>query len=189
MTGRRSHINTANAGDTAEWVAVGQITAVFGIHGELRVAPLSDLPDRFMQLSTLYVGDAHVPYKVAGVRQHKGQPLVRLKGIDTVEQAERLRGQMLWIPDAEIAALPPDEYYLHDLVGMRVERTSGVPLGEVADVLTGAGNDLFVIRTPGGREVLLPAVKEFVKAVDLAARVVRVEPIPGLFDDAAEVAR
>jgi 16S rRNA processing protein RimM len=170
-------------------VAIGRITGAFGLHGEVKVVPLTDFPERFAQTPTIYAGDAHIPYVVAGARHQKGQILLQLAGIDTIEQAERLRGKTVWIPEREITPLPPDQFYLHDVVGLRVERQDGMPLGEVVDFISGAGNDLFVVRTPGGREVLLPAVKAFVKAVDLAGRVVRVEPIPGLFDEAAEEAQ
>ena len=87
---------------------------------------------------------------------------------------------------SEIATLPADEFYLHDLVGLRVEDQHGAVLGQLADIVGGAGNDLFVVRTPDGRQVLLPAVKEFVKSIDLATGVVRVEPIPGLFDEGVQ---
>jgi len=168
------------------WVAIGRVVGVFGLRGELRIASLTDLPDRFTQLATLYVGDEHTPYAVAGAREHKGQVLLRLRGIEHIEEAERLRGAMLHIPAAEIAPLPADQFYLHDLIGLRVEDARGTLLGQIGEVVTGAGHDLFVVRTPDGREVLLPAVKEFVKAVDLAGGIVRVEPIPGLFDDATD---
>ncbi len=196
MTGRHQSADAGKQSSTPQpsgadgsWVTVGQIVGVFGVRGELRVVPFTDVPDRFSQLAKLFAGDARIPYEIVNARPHKGQVVLRLRDVDTVEQAERLRGQDLFIPEAEIAVLPDNQYYLHDLIGLRVEDVQGVHLGEIADVQTGAGNDLFVVRTPRGGEVLLPAVKAFVKSVDLAARVVHVDPIPGLFDADVEEAR
>jgi 16S rRNA processing protein RimM len=177
------------AGAASDWVAVGRIAGAFGIRGDVKVEPLTDFPERFQRTATLYVGEDHIPHPVASARQHARIVVVHLAGIETATDAEKLRGARLYIPSGELLALPQDQYYLHDLIGLRVEDIDGTALGVVADVLTGGGNDLFVIRpTTGAADVLLPAVKEFVKSVDLAGGVMRVAPIPGLFDDNAVVA-
>jgi 16S rRNA processing protein RimM len=177
-------------GAADDWVAVGLVVGGFGVRGELKVESLTDVPDRFNRLTTIYVGDAHVPHRVAGARSHKQLILLTLDGVHDLTAAERLRGQRLWIPLAEIAPLPTDSYYIHDLIGLRVQHVNGTPLGRVADVIAGSAGDLLLVReTPGGGDVLLPAVKEFIKSVDLAAGRVVVAPIPGLFDEAADEAR
>ncbi|MBF6589236.1 MAG: 16S rRNA processing protein RimM [Ktedonobacterales bacterium] len=192
-TASPDHHQSARADDA--WAAIGEVVGTFGIRGELKVNPLTDFPDRFLRTRTLYMSeprmdDTRTPHDIAHARTHKGQVILRLAGIETVDQAERLRGAWLWIPTSEITPLPPDQFYLHDVVGLRVEDMAGQCLGEVKDVLTGVGNDLLVVRAAtDGREVLLPAVKAFIKTVDLAAGLMRVEPIPGLFDEGADEAR
>jgi 16S rRNA processing protein RimM len=177
-------------GDADEWVAVGLVVGAFGVRGELKVESLTDVPERFNRLATVYVGDAHVPRRVAGARHHKQLILLTLDDVPDLTTAERLRGQRLWIPLAEIAPLPADSYYIHDLIGLRVQHVNGMSLGRVADVIAGGAGDLLLIReTPGGGDVLLPAVKEFIKLVDLAAGLVIVAPIPGLFDEQADEVR
>lgn len=171
-----------------DWAAIGTIVGAFGIHGDLKVQPLTDFPERFEHTPTVYVGAAHTPRRVASARIHGRLVIVHLEGVETATDAQKLRGDKLSIPSGELLALPQDAYYLHDLIGLRVVHVDGTPLGEVTDVLTGGGNDLFVIREPSGGEVLLPAVKEFVKSVDIPGGVIRVAPIPGLFDDRAAVA-
>jgi 16S rRNA processing protein RimM len=161
------------------------------------VQPLTDFPERFEQTATLFL-DAPMsagrpphptPLQVTSGRQHGRIVVLHLAGVESATEAEKLRGATLSIPAAELPPLPADQYYLHDLVGLRVQHVDGRPLGVIADVLTGAGNDLFVVRDErSGAETLLPAVKAFVKAVDVPGGVVLVEPIPGLFDDQAEVA-
>ena len=185
--------NPAGAGgetDAQDWVAVGEVAAPFGMHGELKVRPLTDFPERFACTATLYAGEDHTPYAVEAARIHGAQVVLRLAGIASVEAAEALRGETLWIPAAELMPLPQDSYYLHDLVGLRVRHVDGRVLGIVGDVLTGVGNDLLVVRDPQtGAETLLPAVKEFIKRVDVAGGELLVEPVSGLFDDRFEEAR
>lgn len=180
----------AGADGGNDWVAVGEVTAPFGIHGELKVRPLTDFPERFARTETLYLGKDHSPHAVEAARIHGAQVVLRVAGIASVAEAEALRGETLWVPAAELVALPQDSYYLHDLIGLRVRHVDGRVLGVVGDVLTGTGNDLLVVRdTQTGAETLLPAVKEFVKRVDIEGGELLVEPIPGLFDDRFEEAR
>ena len=175
--------------DAGDWVAIGEVVGVFGVRGELKVQPLTDFPERFARTETVYVGEGRVPHRVRAARPHKRLMLVSLDGIDDPETGAKLRGARLFIPEAQITPLPEDQFYLHDVIGLRVRHVDGRPLGVVSDVLTAAGNDLFVVREPeSGREVLLPAVKAFVKRIDLAGGEIVVDPIPGLFDEEAVVA-
>lgn len=171
-----------------DWIAIGSIVGTFGVHGQLKVEPLTDVPDRFERLQVVYLGADHHKLRVEGSHPHKRQILLQLEGISDMTAAERLRGQLLWIPAAEIAPLPPDQYYIHDLLGLRVEHVNGNALGRVADVLVGTGNDLLVVRNDAtGAETLVPAAKEFIKSVDISSGILRLDPIPGLFDDEAVI--
>jgi 16S rRNA processing protein RimM len=166
------------------WVMVGVVVGVFGIAGEVKVEPTTSFPERFAETPVLYAGPTHTPYRVLAAHPHKRQILLRLEGITDMSAAERLRGATLSVPASEIHSLPDDHFYLHDVIGLRVRHVSGRDLGFVRDVLETGGADLFVIDSlKSGREVLLPAVKAFIKSVDLQAGVVEVDPIPGLFDD------
>lgn len=182
--------NDAPSDKDAEWAAVGEVTAPFGMRGELKVRPLTDFPERFSNTKTLYIGDEHAPYAVESARMHGSQVVLRLAGVTRVEAAEALRGAVLCIPASELLPLPQDSYYLHDLVGLRVRHVDGRTLGVVSEVLSGPGNVLLAVRdAQTGAETLLPAVKEFIKRVDLPAGELLVEPVPGLFDDRFEEAR
>lgn len=173
-----------------DWVAVGAVVGAFGVHGELKIAPLTDFPDRFARTPTVYLGDDHAPYRVERAHAHKQHIVLALAGVADRTAAERLRGLRVWIPASELTPLAADQFYLHDLIGLRVRHVDGRDLGAIADVIATPGADLFLVRgTPGGQDVLLPAVKAFIKAVDLAAGTVLVDPVPGLFDDAAEEVR
>jgi 16S rRNA processing protein RimM len=189
LRNRARRRNQTQAPSSDEWVAIGLITAMFGIRGEVRVQPLTDFPERFLQTQKVYVGEELVERRVLGARLHQQIVVLRLGGVETANDAEALRNRKLYIPASELITLPPDHYYLHDLVGLRVVHVDGTPLGAVRDVIQAAGNDLLVIQDARtGKDVLLPAVKAFVKSVDVAGGVISVEPIPGFFDEDAVVA-
>ena len=162
---------------------------MFGIHGELKVRPETDFPERFATTPSVYVGADRSPFPVAGARVARPHVILRLAGVADVTTAERLRGAPLYVPSAQAVALPPDRFYWHDLIGLRVERPDGTPLGTVAAIYTGPANDVFAVRAARtGREVLVPAVKAMIVRVDVAAGVVVMDPMPGLFDDDFETA-
>jgi len=165
--------------------------ALFGLRGEVKVIPQTDIPDRFSQLREVYLGPEHQRRRISKASPYKETMLLlRLAGIDSATAAEPLIGHEITIPLAQLPTLPADQYYIHDLIGLRVESSSGQPLGVIADILATGANDVYVVReTSAGREVLVPAVKEIVRRVDIAAGVVVIDPLPGLFDNRFEEAR
>ena len=178
--------SSASAGD---WVEVGETVGVFGVRGEVKVRPLSDFAERFAVGATLYLGDEHIPHTITKARLRPGSHVLGLSGIESANDAERLRGQALAVPAGALAALAPDQFFQHDVIGLRVEHVNGAPLGVITDILSMGPQDTYVVRDAQGVERMLPAVKAFIKQIDLAAGVMRVEPIPGLFDENADEAR
>ena len=179
----------SNASAADEWVVVGEIVGVFGVRGEVKVRPLSDFAERFAVGATLYLGDDHTPHTITKARLRPGSHVLGLSGIESANDAERLRGRTLYVPADALASPAPDQFFQHDVIGLRVEHINGQPLGVITEVLTMGPYDTYVVRDAQGAERLLPAVKEFIKQVDLAAGVMRVAPIPGLFDDNADEAQ
>lgn len=172
-----------------QWVAVGEIIGVFGVQGELKVRPLTDFPERFERAATLYVGEKRTPYETVSGRQQGRQVILRLAGVESPEAGALLRGERLYVPGDAIIPLAGDRFYIHDVIGLRVVRADGADLGVVTDVVSGGANDLYVVLDERTRvETLLPAVKEFVRSIDLESGVITVTPIPGLFDDDFEEA-
>lgn len=106
---------------------------------------------------------------------------MRLDTIVTRDAARALIGQALYVPEAEAVALPKGEYFVHQIVGLTVVTTAGEALGTVAEVLETGSNDVYAVRGPRG-EVMIPALKEVIKEVDLAAGRMVVDPLPGLLD-------
>lgn len=189
---RRSAIQPAGAAGASskDWIAIGEVAGTFGVRGELKITPLTDFPDRFERTPLLYVGEKRTPMRVMSARSHKAHVLLTLEGVASLVDAERLRGTRLYIEAGDVHPLEQDQYYLHDMLGLRVRHVNGTNLGTVADIVPSAGNDLFVVRDDKtGAETLLPAVKAFIKEVDLAGGVIVVDPIPGLFDEEFDEAR
>jgi 16S rRNA processing protein RimM len=185
---RQNQEPTSSQAASEEWVTIGRIVALFGVRGEVKVLPQTDIPNRFSQLREVYFGPQHQRCGITKASPYKeSMVLLQLAGIDSANDAETLIGQEITIPLAQIPALPSDQYYIHDLIGLRVETSNGQKLGMIADILATGANDVYVVRELGsGREVLVPAVKEMVKRVDISGGVIIIDPIPGLFDDRFE---
>jgi 16S rRNA processing protein RimM len=167
-------------------IAVGRILRPQGRHGEVRVEPLTDAPERLRDLAECYLvppaeGE---PRRVEAVRFQGPVPVVKLAGAETIGDAEALAGRRMAIPRAAARPLPPDRFYEFDLVGCAVRDPAGAELGTLVDVETAGDerwHDRWVVRR-GDREWLIPAVSAIVERVDLAARVVVVRPPEGLVE-------
>ena len=173
-----------------EWATIGKVVALFGVHGELKVRLLTDIPNRFAELDAVYSGPDHIRRPIQRVRPYKGEMVVlKLEGIDDANTAEALRNQNLDIPLSKLAKLPPDSYYQHDILGLSVMTLDGRELGNIVDIIVTGSNDVYTIKTPGGSQVLIPAIKDVIKQVDLIRRTMYIDPLPGLLDNISEETR
>lgn len=166
----------------ADMVTIARVVKPQGRKGEIAIEPISDQPGRFEGLHRVFVpapGGAAQSLTVTDRWPHKGRMVLKLAGVDSIDEAERLRGMDLRIPEEDLAALPPGSYYHHELRGLQVVDESGRELGLVADILeTGAGADVLVVRGASG-ETLLPLVSTFIVKVDLEGkRIVAAPPEP-----------
>jgi 16S rRNA processing protein RimM len=148
------------------------------VRGELRVTPLTDDPRRFRGLREVALGERVYAVEAARLLP-TGVVLLRLSGVGTPEEASALHGKALSVPVEEAAPLPEGAYYPYQLVGLRVETSAAESLGALAEVLQLPANDVYVVRGERG-EVLIPALKEIVRDIDLEAGKMVVEPPPGL---------
>jgi 16S rRNA processing protein RimM len=162
-----------------EMIAIGRILAPHSGHGEVKVLPLTDFPERFAKLTRVFLGD-NEQCQVERTRWHKKCVLLKLAGCDDRTAAEQLRGRLLFLPEEELVLLPEGQYYVHQLIGMRVETVAGQLLGILSDVLHTGANDVYVVQGAKGQEILVPAQRNVVERIDLAARVMVVNPLPGL---------
>lgn len=172
------------------YLAIGQIVGPHGIRGEVKVDVMTDFPERYRAGAKLYLGrgaddPAASAVEIATSRSHQGRMLVKLVSAPDRNAAELLRGLYLLIPEREAMPLGQHENYVHDLIGLRVETDAGENLGELVEIVFTPANDVYVVRGPHG-EVLIPALRDVVLHVDLAARVMRVALPDGLLAPADE---
>lgn len=162
-----------------QYLEVGKVVNAHGIMGELRVEPWADSPEFLGQFSTLYVGPSHWPIKVLGARTHKKMAILRLEGITDINGVLAMKNQVLYIDRAD-ANLPQGSYFLADLIGLEVrDDATGAVLGSIADVMSLPANNVYVVRG-GEREILIPAVDEFIREINQDEGYVRVHLIEGL---------
>ncbi|MBK9945851.1 MAG: 16S rRNA processing protein RimM [Nitrospira sp.] len=167
-----------------ETVTVGRIERPFGVRGEVKVRPLSDVPGRLEGLthvSLLATNGRTLETGVTHVRRAGTSFILGLSAFTTPEEAGLWRGGLIQTVRGAIPALPSGQYYECDLVGLAVQTESGGSLGAVEAIWELPCNSLIVVRD-GSKEVLIPAAKEFVLAVDLIARIMTVRLIDGLGD-------
>ena len=162
----------------AQYLEVGKITNVHGLMGEVRVQPWADSPDFLCQFKTLYVDKTHWPIRVERARVHKNMVILKLEGVTDVNSAMAMRNAILYIDrkDAPPAGgqLFPGRCHGDGGAGRQDGRNSG----NIADVLTLPANNVYVVRG-GAREILIPAVDEFVAEVDLDGSCMRVNMVEG----------
>jgi 16S rRNA processing protein RimM len=167
--------------DEPETVTVGRIERTFGVRGEVKVRSLSDVPGRLeglTRVSLLATNGQTLETGVTHVRRAGTSFIVGLSAFTTPEEAGLWRGGLIRTVRGAVPELPAGQYYECDLVGLAVQTESGEPLGSVKEIWELPGNSLVVVRD-GSKEVLIPAVKEFVVAVDLIARTMTVRLIDG----------
>jgi 16S rRNA processing protein RimM len=170
-------------------VTVGRIGRPHGIRGDVVVGVRTDEPElRFAKGSRLDTDPAELgPLTVVGSRWHSGELLVRFEGIGDRDVAAELRGTWLTVDSAVLEALDdPDEFRDGDLVGLSVRTVDGTAVGTVDDVLH-SGQDVLLIKAPGGHEVMVPFVKAIVPEVDVKAGFLVIDPPDGLLDPEAAV--
>ncbi|MCY9787824.1 ribosome maturation factor RimM [Nocardiopsis sp. EMB25] len=165
-------------------LVVGRIGRAHGVRGDVAVDVRTDDPAaRFAVGSVLATDPAGTgPLRVAATRRHSGKLLVRFEGVKDRDAAEELRGTVLLVDSADIAPIDdPDEFHDHELIDLAVVTTDGDPVGRVEDVLHHA-QDVLVVATADGREVLVPFVSALVPEVDVAAGRLVIDPPDGLLD-------
>ena len=166
-----------------EFLEAGKVVGTHGVWGELRVEPWCDSAEFLTQFKTLYWEKGSVPVKVLGARVHKSLVLLRLEGVESASQGDMLRGKILYLARKD-AKLPEGRYFIQDLIGMQIQdAASGQVYGQLQEVFQTGANDVYRIVGENGREYLFPAVGDMIAETNLEEGVIRVRPIPGIFED------
>jgi 16S rRNA processing protein RimM len=178
-------VSGSTNGNATRLVVIGEIARPHGLAGELRVNPLTDRPERFVDLKQCVIWDKarddRETRQIRAARVHGTQVLVSLSGVQSVDAAAALVGRLVAVPESEALPLAPGWFYPWQLEGARVVTEDGRDVGQVVRIDPSPGQDLWVVRD-GDREHLIPAVPEIVLDVDIAAARVVIRPPDGLLD-------
>ena len=159
-------------------VVVGQVTGSWGLRGDVKVQPQTDSAERFSAGSELHLDGR--PAIVESSRSLKGGYVIRLTGVNDRTAADLIRGSLITVLEDEIAPLPDDTFYHFQLIDMQVFSDEGESLGAIVEILDTSANDVYVVRSDGKPDLLIPAIREIVLDVDVDAERMTVHLAPGL---------
>ena len=154
------------------FINVARIIKPFGLRGRIVIESLTDFPDRFAPGSILLLDNQ--PFEVTASRPQKHRWVLKLKGVDSPEDAETLRGALLQIPESDLHPLPEGQHYRFQVIGLLAVTLGGEELGKVTDVLETGSNDVYLVKGPAG-ERLVPALPQFIAEIDLESGRIIVE--------------
>lgn len=161
---------------------IGQIVNTYGIKGFVKVMPFTDNINRFEDLKSIYLQTKKglETFEIEEVKYSKNMVLLKLKGIDDINVAENYRNCYLKIDRKDAVELPEDTYFIVDLLDMEVETEEGEILGKIIDVYPTGSNDIYVVKNEEGKQILLPAISQVVKTVDIQNKKMIVHLLNGL---------
>ena len=167
-----------------ELLQVGVITSTHGVRGEVQVFPTTDDPERFKTLKhvLLDTGREKKPLEIQGVKFFKQFVILKFKEFDNINDVEPFRKKSLLVTREQAVPLEEDEYFIADLIGLRVITDEDKVLGELTDVLETGANDVYQVTDENGKEILLPAIKDCILSVDLEKGEMKVHILEGLLD-------
>lgn len=170
-----------------KYLECGKIINTHGVRGACKIESWCDSPEVLCAIKTLYYKkkDEYLPLEVTKASVHKGCALVYFYGIDSIEAAQLLKNRVVYA-DRDDITIDDDRVFVADIIGLDViDERDGKRLGVLEDYIESIASDIFVVRTADGKEVLVPAVDEFIGHIDDDG--VYLRPIAGMFDDSAEV--
>lgn len=168
-----------------DFFQVGIISSTHGVKGEVKVYPTTDDPRRFRKLREVMVdtGRERLVMEVEGVKFFKQFVILKFKGIDSLNEVEKYRKASLFVTRENAVRLSKNEYFIADLMGLRVRNEDEEEIGILREVLETGANDVYIIDMKDGRELLLPAIKQCVLDVNIEEGFIKIHILDGLLDD------
>ena len=163
-----------------EKIKIGRIVTAVALRGEVKVYNYSGYKERYEELDRIIVENTE--YEIEKVRYQQEMVILKLAGVDNRNDAEAMKNKDVFITEEDLDELPDDTFYIRDLIGLQAVDDSG-RIGIVKDVLQPSAQDVYVIKTDSGRDILVPAVKEFVKEVNLEEGFIRLSLIEGMIEE------
>ncbi len=163
-----------------EYTELGKIVNTHGIKGEVRIYPYTDDMKAALKLKKIYLDSSKEEVLVRSIKVHKNMFIASLDKIDSMEKAEKLKDKMIYKESAKAEDLEEDEYYVSDLIGLEVLLENGESFGIVKDIISTGANDVYTISTKEHGEVLIPAIKDVVKKIDIKEKKIYISLMEGL---------
>ena len=162
----------------------GVITTTHGIRGEVKVFPTTDDVHRFEDLDSVLLdtGREYMELEIENVKYFKQYAILKFKGIDNINDIEKYKGRSLYVTRDQAIPLEEDEYYIADLMGLDIYLENGEKFGILKDVLETGANDVYIVETEEGKEVLIPAIHECVLDIDIEENRMEIHLMDGLLD-------
>ncbi len=165
-----------------QYLEIGKIVNVHGLRGDVKVVPWCDDPEFLCEFDTLYMGKDYSAVEITAARLQKNNVLLHLNGVDTVEEAQKLRGQILYMNRDEVE-LDEGVYFIQDLIGLKVtDADNGRAYGKLTDVIQTGANDVYEVTADDGTTVLIPAIPDVIVETNINMGVMTIRPLEGLFD-------
>ena len=166
------------------YLRVGVISSTHGIRGEVKVFPTTDDVNRFKQLKgvILDTGKEYIDLEVQNVKFFKNMAIVKFKGIDDINDIEKYKGKDLLVTRENALPLEEGEYYVFDVLGSKVVTEEGTEIGELKEILATGANDVYVVKTAQGKEILIPSIPQCILDVNIEEKVVTVHLLDGMMD-------
>ena len=162
------------------FLLVGKLHRPHGVRGEMIMSVMTDFPERLKPETLVYLGMGHEEVTIKSVRHHNRGMLISLEGYGAREEVDRLRNMEVFVRTDDRPQLPEGEYYLHQIIGLKVVTDEGQAIGVVADWLETGANGVFIVRDEEGSEILLPDIKDVVLKIDLDSGQMIVHLLEGL---------
>ncbi len=161
------------------FITIGQVFGPWGIKGKIRVNVMTDFPEHFNPGETVYIDGKS--FTVEETDWSKSNALIKIKGVDCVNDAEEFVGKYVEISPIQLHPLSAGQYYHFQIAGLKVVTTGGREIGVISDILTSAANDIYIVKGKDG-EILIPATADVIKSIDLDKKVMTIEAVPGLLE-------
>ncbi|MEY8303216.1 ribosome maturation factor RimM [Anaerosalibacter bizertensis] len=166
-----------------DYIQVGKIINTQGIKGEVKIYPLTDDISRFDELEKVYIGEEKVLVYIEKNWSKKEFVILKFVGYDDINEVLKFKNEYLYIEEKDKIKLEEDSYFIFDIVGCNVLDINGNRIGIVTQVITNTGNDIYIIKSEdNSKNYLVPAVKQFIKKVDIENKEIIIEPIEGLIE-------
>lgn len=165
-----------------DYVQIGKIINTHGICGEVKILPLTDNVKRFEKLYRVYLGKNKEVIHIERLWYKNDFVILKFKEFNNINEVLSFKDNYLYIDEEDVVDLPEDTYFVFDVIGCEVFNLENRRIGLISEVLETGSNDVYVVKDDNGREYLIPAVKEFIKKIDVENKIILIEPIEGMID-------